>query len=79
MLQAEYRQYFYRKWGVVAFAGAGNVSNTILEYDISSMKYSYGLGLRFLFNEKQKINLRMDIGFGSDGSRGIYFGIQEAF
>ena len=43
------------------------------------MKYSYGLGLRFLFNKQQKINLRMDIGFGSDGSRGIYFGIQEAF
>ena len=79
MLQAEYRQYFYRKWGVVAFAGAGNVANNILEYDFSSMKYSYGLGLRFLFNKQQKINLRMDIGFGSDGSRGIYFGIQEAF
>ncbi|MGB5321860.1 BamA/TamA family outer membrane protein [Lutimonas sp.] len=79
MLQAEYRQYFYRKWGFVAFAGAGNVSNTIVEYDFSSMKYSYGVGLRFLFNKQQKINLRMDIGFGSDGSRGIYFGIQEAF
>jgi len=79
MLQAEYRQYFYRKWGFVAFAGAGNVANTIVEYDFSSMKYSYGLGLRFLFNKQQKINLRMDIGFGSDGSRGIYFGIQEAF
>ena len=79
MLQAEYRQYFYRKWGVVAFAGAGNVANNILEYDFSSLKYSYGLGLRFLFNKQQKINLRMDIGFGSDGSRGIYFGIQEAF
>jgi len=79
MLQAEYRQYFYRKWGFVAFAGAGNVANNILEYDFSSMKYSYGLGLRFLFNKQQKINLRMDIGFGSDGSRGIYFGIQEAF
>ena len=36
MLQAEYRQYFYRKWGVVAFAGAGNVSNTIVEYDFST-------------------------------------------
>ncbi|MGB5692475.1 MAG: BamA/TamA family outer membrane protein, partial [Flavobacteriaceae bacterium] len=67
MLQAEYRQYFYRKWGFVAFAGAGNVSNTIVEYDFSSMKYSYGVGLRFLFNKQQKINLRMDIGFGSDG------------
>ncbi|MGB5244414.1 MAG: BamA/TamA family outer membrane protein [Lutimonas sp.] len=79
MMQMEYRQYFYRKWGVVAFAGAGNVANNILEYDFSSLKYSYGLGLRFLFNKQQKINLRMDIGFGSDGSRGIYFGIQEAF
>jgi len=30
------------------------------------------------FNEKRKINLRADIGFGKNSS-GIYFGIQEAF
>jgi hypothetical protein len=43
------------------------------------MKYSVGAGLRFLFNKEEKVNLRMDIGFGSDGNRGVYFGIEEAF
>ena len=79
MMQAEYRQYFSKRLGFVAFAGVGNVADNMLEYDFSTLKYSYGVGLRFLFNKKQKVNLRMDIGFGNDGNRGIYFGIQEAF
>ena len=79
MLQVEYRQYFWRRFGFVVFGGLGNVSSQLLSYDFSTMKYSYGAGLRFLFNKEQKINLRMDIGFGQDGNRGIYFGIEEAF
>lgn len=79
MMQLEYRQYVWKKFGIVAFGGLGNVSENILTYNFSTMKYSGGIGLRYLFNKKEKINLRMDIGFGSDGSRGIYFGIQEAF
>ncbi len=79
MLQMEYRQYFWKRFGFVVFAGAGNVSHNILEYDFGNLKYSYGAGLRFLFNEKQKVNLRMDLGFGNDVNRGVYFGIQEAF
>jgi outer membrane protein assembly factor BamA len=79
MMQLEYRQYFWRRWGFAAFGGLGNVADNMLEYDFGNMKYSYGVGLRFKFNEKQKVNLRMDIGFGNDGNRGIYFGIQEAF
>ena len=79
MLQLEYRQYFSKRFGFVAFGGMGNVSSNMLEFQFSNLKYSYGAGLRFLFNKKQKVNLRMDIGFGNDGNRGIYFGIQEAF
>ena len=79
MFQAEYRQYFWKRLGFVVFGGLGNVASEMLEYDFSTMKYSYGLGLRFQFNKKQKVNLRADIGFGNDGNRGIYFGIEEAF
>ena len=79
MMQAEYRQYFWRKFGFVVFGGLGNVSDRLVDYDFSTMKYSFGGGLRYLFNKKQKINLRMDIGIGQDGNRGIYFGIEEAF
>ena len=79
MMQLEYRQYFWKRVGFVAFGGVGNVASEILAYDFGNLKYSYGAGLRFLFNKKQKVNLRMDIGFGNEGNRGIYFGIQEAF
>ena len=79
MMQLEYRQYFSKRFGFVAFGGLGNVSSDMLQFQFDNLKYSYGAGLRFLFNKKQKVNLRMDIGFGNDGNRGVYFGIQEAF
>lgn len=47
--------------------------------DINELKYSFGGGLRYLFNKKEQVNLRMDIGIGPNGNTGIYFGIEEAF
>ena len=79
MLQLEYRQYFWKRMGFVVFAGAGNVSEEIMAFTFNNLKYSYGGGLRLLFNKKQKVNLRMDVGFGPGGFHGIYFGIEEAF
>ena len=79
MLQAEYRQYFWKSFGFAVFAGLGDVSSDLLNYRFDNLKYSFGAGLRYMFNKAQKVNLRMDIGFGNDGNRGIYFGIQEAF
>jgi len=79
MLQMEYRQYFYKKFGFVVFSSVGNVASSILDYNFKNVKYTYGGGLRYLFNKKEKINLRMDIGVGTDGSTGIYFGIEEVF
>jgi hypothetical protein len=78
-VQLEYRQYFWRKWGFVVFGSLGDVAGEGIEFDFSQIKYSYGAGLRFLFNKKQKVNLRADFGFGKDGNSGVYFGIEEAF
>lgn len=78
-LQLEYRQYFYKRFGFVAFGGMGDVADEIMSFRSRDLKYSYGGGLRFLFNKKQNVNLRMDFGFGSGGNSGIYFGIEEAF
>ncbi|MFN3939109.1 MAG: BamA/TamA family outer membrane protein [Chitinophagales bacterium] len=79
MMQAEYRQYFYKNFGFVAFAGAGNVSNNITKFSIDNVKISYGGGLRYLFNKKEGVNLRADYGRTLDNSSGFYFGIEEAF
>ncbi|MCE2613258.1 hypothetical protein LVD13_09765 [Flavobacteriaceae bacterium D16] len=46
---------------------------------MKELKYSFGGGLRYLFNKKENVNLRMDIGIGQDGNTGVYFGIEEAF
>jgi outer membrane protein assembly factor BamA len=78
-LQVEYRQYFWRRLGFVVFAGAGDVAPDMLSLNSDDFKYSYGGGLRFLFDQEQRVNIRMDVGFGSNGSNGIYFGIEEAF
>lgn len=78
-LQTEFRQYFWKRLGFVAFAGIGDVGEEITDLNLKQLKYSFGGGLRYLFNKKENVNLRMDIGIGKDGNTGIYFGIEEAF
>jgi outer membrane protein assembly factor BamA len=78
MGQMEYRRYFWWRLGFVAFVGAGDVAPEITKFTLNTFKYSYGAGLRFLFNKAEKVNLRMDLGFGKD-TNGIYFGLEEAF
>jgi surface antigen Omp85-like protein len=38
-----------------------------------------GAGLRLLFNKHSRTNICFDLGFGKDGSRGVYLAVQEAF
>ena len=77
--QAEYRRPLWRRFGIVAFVGAGDVfGSTDGDLSMKNLKYSYGLGFRFLFNRRDEVNLRADIGFGEDTS-GLYFGLEEAF
>jgi len=77
--QVEYRAELFWRLGAVAFAGVGDVFGSD-QSDVSfdQLKYSVGGGLRLAFDPDQKINLRMDIGFGRD-SRALYFGLEEAF
>jgi outer membrane protein assembly factor BamA len=78
VLQAEYRLPLVWRLGLVGFAGLGNVAGKFSQLNLDSLKPSYGVGLRFLFDKKEKIYLRMDIGFGK-GTSGFYFSIFEAF
>jgi outer membrane protein assembly factor BamA len=38
-----------------------------------------GAGLRALVNKRSRTNLCFDVGFGKEGSRGVYLAVQEAF
>ena len=78
VLQTEYRLPLWRRLGMVAFAGVGDVAGKTSKFQLSDFKSSIGLGLRYLFVPKEKLNLRFDLGFGKDTS-GFYISATEAF
>lgn len=78
MLQAEYRKYLFWKFDGILFLGMGDVGKDFSDFELKNIKYSYGLGFRYILDKEEKINLRFDIGFGQNTS-GFYFGVEEAF
>lgn len=77
--QTEYRvpQVVWR-FGFVLFGGFGDVASSIGKIEISTVKPTYGFGIRFRIDEVQKVDVRMDVGFGK-GTNGVYFDINQAF
>lgn len=78
VLQSEYRLHLFWRIGMVGFLGIGDVFNKLQTYELSDTKVSAGLGLRFSLNPQEKINIRIDFGFGRDSS-GLYITMHEAF
>ncbi|MEM7548157.1 MAG: BamA/TamA family outer membrane protein [Bacteroidota bacterium] len=77
-LQGEYRFDIWRRFGAVVFAGLGDVANEFNDFDFQNIKPSYGGGLRFAVNKKERVNVRIDFGVGRE-TTGFYFNITEAF
>lgn len=76
--QVEYRYMFLRRFGMVAFAGLGDVFEQKDDLETQSLKYSLGGGVRVALDAKEKINLRVDYGVGK-GNTGVYVSVTEAF
>jgi hypothetical protein len=76
--QAEYRLELPRKFGVVAFAGIGEVFRTLNDLNTKDLLPSAGAGIRYTIAAKNHINLRLDFAWGK-GSNGLYFSVGEAF
>ena len=76
--QSEIRRYLFWRLGIVAFASAGQVGGKMKELRVDDFHYAFGTGLRIVMHEKEKVNLRVDIGFGNE-SNGIYVILKEAF
>jgi hypothetical protein len=76
--QMEYRFPLFWRFGMVAFAGAGDVFSRPQDLSWRTTKYSLGLGLRILVNSAERVNLRIDYGIGSEGGY-FYFAVAEAF
>ncbi|WP_346883702.1 BamA/TamA family outer membrane protein [uncultured Algibacter sp.] len=77
--QVEYRKNFKdSRWGLVGFAGTGDVYHNADQFQFKNLKPNYGLGARFSIDKSEDLNLRFDVGFGKE-TRGFYLGIAEAF
>ena len=80
--EAEYRWTFTRSGllGMVAFLNTQTLSDKQTgERLFDSFATGAGVGLRLMINKRSKTNLGLDIGWGKDGSTGVYLAVQEAF
>jgi len=76
--QIEYKTFLFWKLGAVLFGGMGDVAGDFNDFKMTNLKYSYGFGLRYVFDEKERLTVRADFGFGAN-TNGVYFSMQEAF
>jgi hypothetical protein len=76
--QVEYRFPLFWRLGMVTFAGAGDVFNKYTDLGIDRIKYSVGAGLRFIVNPAERLNIRLDYGYGREGGY-FYFVVAESF
>jgi len=77
--QVEYRMPVWNIFGVVGWVGTGRVAPSYDKMSLDGFWPSYGGGLRVKVDSKNKINLRLDFGFGRGGIHGTYISFAEAF
>ena len=78
-LQAEYRLRLWEDLGLAFFAGTGDVADHFNNFNFSKFKFGAGFGIRYMILPANKINLRIDIGFGTHGNSSLTFLPGEAF
>lgn len=77
-LQAEYRWNFYKRWGLVAFAGVASAVEKLSDIPDNDILPGVGAGIRFKMLPKEKVNIGIDGAVGK-GDYSITFRIGEAF
>lgn len=78
LAEAEARWQISERWGAVVFAGAGEVRDSFSGLEDSDTIPSVGVGLRFVVQKAQHINLRLDYARSEDDDA-VYFFVGEAF
>ncbi|MBO3271371.1 BamA/TamA family outer membrane protein [Hymenobacter defluvii] len=78
-VQAEIRQKLIWRFDIAAFIAAGQVGYDLNDYTFDGTKLAGGVGARFRFNRRDRLNIRLDYGVGSGGNSGIIFAVGEAF
>ena len=77
-IQGEYRWNFYKRWGMVAFAGVAVAVDKPSEITFKGLLPGVGAGIRFMAVPSEKINIGIDIAKGIE-DYGIYFRIGKVF
>ncbi|SNR84994.1 BamA/TamA family outer membrane protein [Hymenobacter mucosus] len=78
-VQAEIRQKLFWRFDGVVFGALGQVGYKLSDYSFDGTKIAGGVGARFRFNRRDRLNIRLDYGVGSGGNSGIIFAVGEAF
>jgi outer membrane protein assembly factor BamA len=76
--QSELRQHLFWRIGATVFGAVGEVANSVVDFIPEELHYTYGAGLRIMVSQSEKLNLRVDAGFGKKSS-GLYVILKEAF
>jgi hypothetical protein len=77
-VQVEYRFPIWKSLGGAVFAGVGEVAERPADLSLADLQVAGGVGLRIMLDPKERINLRLDIGFSRYGTAPILV-ITEAF
>jgi hypothetical protein len=77
-VQAEYRRPLWGRFGFCGFAGAAQVQDRISRLALSEFHAAGGIGLRYKFNRRENLNIRLDAGFAGS-SPAFYLTFAEAF
>ena len=78
LFQAEARVPVWRRFGAVAFVGAGQVAPNPGSIGLGRFHGSAGVGLRYRLSRDRPLNVRADFAVG-EGSTGFYVQLGEAF
>lgn len=78
-LQLEYKSPYLWRFALALFGGSSNTASQINTLNSRPLLWNYGVGLRFLSDKKERINLRFDYALGSDGLGGFYVAFGESF
>lgn len=78
MAKVEGRWHFSKHWGVVAFTGAGQITDSLISERNHEIIQNYGAGIRFMVSTEHRINMRLDYGRTENDSAFI-LSVGEAF
>ncbi len=77
-LQAEYRRPLWGRFGACLFAGIAQVQPRASLLELGGFHAAGGAGLRYKFNRRENLNVRLDVGFAGS-SPAFYLTFAEAF